>query len=306
MATRRSIGWRDLGVILARSLDEWTKHKAPRLGASLSFYTLLSIAPLLMVLVFGIALVIGPEAAQKSLIEQVQILAGRQGAAAAEFLLQGTRSTGHGVVATVAGLVTLLFGASGVMIELRDALNIIWDVCTPELKGLKEVYGFLKERLFSFAIVLAMGFVLLLSLAVSAAISALGTLSATTLPAHVAVLHVVSSIASFCVVTGLFAAIYKFVPDVKIEWEDVVLGAAVTSMLFTLGKLAIGIYLGTAAFGSMYGAAGSIVLFIVWVYYSAQIFFFGAEFTKLFSQRYGSQSPAPPLASKSADALFLT
>src|SRR5262249_55238390 len=163
---------------------------------------------------------------------------------------------------TVVGLVTLLFGASGVMIELRDALNIIWDVSTPELKGLKEVYGFLKERLFSFAIVLAMGFVLLVSLAVSAAISALGTLSATTLPGHVAVLHVVSSIASFCVVTGLFAAIYKFVPDAKIEWEDVILGAAVTSMLFTLGKLAIGIYLGTAAFGSMYGAAGSIVLFI--------------------------------------------
>ena len=289
-----AIHWREIRSICGTALTEWSKHKAPRLGAALSFYTLLSIAPLLLVVVWVVALILGREAAQTNVVQQVEYLVGAQGAEAAKSLLQVSQKPSEGIAATIFGLATLLFGASGVMIELRDALNIIWDVSTPELTGVKEVWGFLKERLFSFAIVLAIGFVLLVSLALSAVISALGALPVGVLPAREILLHVLNSVVSFGVVTALFSAIYKFLPDTRIEWRDVVLGAAVTALLFTLGKQALGIYLGRASFASMYGAAGTIAVFIIWVYYSAQIFFFGAEFTKIFAHSHGSRNPIVP------------
>jgi len=286
--------WRDVRDILEDSVEEWSKHNAPRLGAALSFYTLLSLAPLLLVTVSMAGMIVGREAAIAGLISQIHTLSGEEASRAAEALLANPRSTAHGILATIIGLITLLFGASGVMVELRDALNFIWDVPSPELSGIKRAWGFVRDRLFSFALVLAVGFLLVVSLAVSAWIAALGALSAQYLPANEALLHVANLILSVAVITALFAAIYKFVPNASIEWRDVALGGAVTSGLFSLGKLALGIYLGKAAFASAYGAAASVVVLIVWVYYSAQIFFLGAEFTHVFANRHGSRPSQHP------------
>jgi len=285
----RSIRWRDVQSILGESFEGWTKHNAPRLGAALSFYTLLSIAPLLLVLVAVVGLTLGRQSAEADVIRQVQALMGVEGATIAQSLLEGSRNTAHGIMATAFGVLILLFGASGVMIELRDALNTIWEVPTRELSGLKLISSFVKERLFSFALVLAVGFVLVVSLAISTWIAALGVFTASILPAYEVIMRVVNFVAPFCVITVLFSAIYKVLPDTRIEWRDVTLGGAVTSLLFSIGKLALGIYLGKATFASTYGAAASIIILILWVYYSAQIFFLGAEFTKVFATRYGSQ-----------------
>lgn len=281
--------WSDIKSLLGESFSGWNKHNGPRLGASLAFYTLLSLMPLLLMVVSVVGLVFGREAAESGVVQEVQSLVGPQGAQTIQTLLEGSQNTANGIIATGFGLLILLFGASAVMIELRGALNTIWEVTTPDLAGWKkEVSSLFKERLFSFALVLALGFVLVVSLALSACIAALGRLSASVLPVNEAVLHFLNSSASFVIITGLFSAIYKVLPAVRIEWHDVILGGAVTSLLFTVGKLAIGLYLGKATFASTYGAAASIVVLIVWVYYSSQIFFFGAEFTKAFANRDGS------------------
>lgn len=290
----KSFRWCDIKSLLEDSISGWNRHKAPRLGASLAFYALLSLAPLLLVVVSIVGLVFGQKTAQHGVVEQIQLLAGSEAAKGIQGSLEGSRNTTHGIIATVAGVLTLLFGASGVLIELRDALNVIWEVPTPELSGIRMIKSFLKERLFSFALVLAIGFVLVISLAISTWISALTALSVSMFPGYEALLHVLNAVISFVVITGLFAAIYKVVPDVSIEWRDVILGGAVTSFLFTIGKLLLGLYLGKASFASTYGAAASIVVLIVWVYYSGQIFFLGAEFTRTFAHRYGSQPTQNP------------
>ena len=290
----KDIRWPDMKCLLSDSFDQWIKHNAPRLGASLAFYSLLSLAPLLLVAVSIVGLVFGRSAAERDTIRQVQALVGPAAGKAVAAFLQGSKNTTHGIIATVIGLITLLMSASGVLIELRDALNTIWEVPTPTTRGLGMITGFIKQRLFSFAIVLSIGFLLIVSLVVSTWISALGALSASVVPWQAATMHVVNSLISFIVITGLFAAIYKIMPDVSVEWRDVILGGAVTSLLFTLGKLILGIYLGRASYASTYGAAASIVVLIAWVYYSAQIFFLGAEFTKAFATRYGSHPSLHP------------
>lgn len=286
--------WTDLKCILLDSFSEWSNHNATRLGAALSFYTLFSLAPLLLVIVSVASLAVGRQAAEAGLVQQLQTLIGPQAAKAAQALLAEPHSAAHGVLATVFGVLTLLFGASGVMVELRDDLNFIWDVSTPQLSGVRKIFSFVKDRLFSFALVFAVGFLLVVSLAVSAWIAALGAFSESLHIGNEVLLHAANFGASFLVITILFAAIYKFVPNTPIEWRDVVLGGAVTSALFALGKLGLGIYLGKATFASAYGAAASIVVLIVWVYYSAQIFFLGAEFTHVFAKRYGSQPATHP------------
>ena len=280
--------WRDFKVLFMDALNQWNRHNAPRLGASLAFYSLLSLAPLLLVLVSIVGLVFGKSAAREETVREVEALIGPAAGKAIGAFLQGSRNTTHGLIATVAGLITLLFSASGVVIELRDALNTIWDMPTKTTSGLQVIASFVKARLFSFAIVFAIGFLLVVSLALSTWISALGALSASILPGESVLLHVANSLLSFLIITFLFAAIYRVMPDLRIEWRDVLLGGAVTSLLFTIGKLVLGIYLGRASFASTYGAAASIVVLIAWVYYSAQIFFFGAEFTRAFAMRHGS------------------
>jgi membrane protein len=291
----KSFRWPDIQFLFGESFDAWSKHKAPRLGASLAFYTLLSLTPLLLVMVAVVGLVFGHASAQHQIVRQVQMLVGTQGAKATEALLQASRTTTHGVIATIIGMVTLLFGASGVMIELRDALNTIWEVPSSNLTGIKSwITSYIKERLFSFATLLSVGFLLVVSLAVSAWISALGAVSASVLPSLEVLLQLVNALVSFAVITGLFAAIYKIMPDVRLEWRDVVLGGAVTSLLFTIGKSLLGLYLGKASIASSYGAFASIVVVVIWVYYSGQIFFLGAEFTRTFANHYGSQPNRRP------------
>lgn len=286
--------WCDIKSLISDSFDGWSKHNAPRLGASLAFYTLLSLAPLLLVIISIVGLVFGHTAAERDIIQQIQKLTGAAGANATKAFFEGSRNTTHGIIATVAGLITLLFSASGVLIELRDALNTIWEAPTRETSGLRMITAFIKQRLFSFAIVLSIGFLLIVSLMISTWISALSAFSESIFPGEQAVLHVVNSLVSFVVISGLFAAIYKIMPDVRVEWRDVVFGGAATSLLFTVGKLILGIYLGRASFASTYGAAASIVILILWVYYSAQIFFLGAELTRTFAHRYGSQPGRHP------------
>lgn len=286
----KSFRWNDIKYLLNESFDGWSKHKAPRLGASLAFYTLLSLAPLLLVVVAIVGLVFGHTTAQHEIVRQVRMLVGSEGAKATDALLQGSRNKAQGLIATTLGVLTLLFGASSVMIELRDALNTIWEIPTPKVAGVKsKILAYLRDRILSFAMVLSVGFLLVVSLAISSWVAALGAISESVLPSTQLLLHFVNSLVSFAVITGLFAAIYKVMPDVRIEWRDVILGGAVTSLLFTIGKFALGMYLGRASIASSYGAFASIVVLVIWVYYSGQIFFLGAEFTRSFANCYGSR-----------------
>jgi membrane protein len=294
--------WRDIGALLEESFAGWNRHNAPRLGASLAFYMLLSLAPLLLVAVSIAGLVFGKQTAATDLVYRVQDLARQTGATTVEAganalqaLLAGARDSAQGVIATIFGLITLLFGASGVLIELHDALNTIWEVPPPTMTSSWErIVKLVRERLVSSALVLATGFLLVASLAVNAWIERLGAVYTASLPARGLILQTVNSALFFVIIAGLFAAIYKLLPDVHLEWRDVVLGGGVTSTLFTIGKLVIGLYLRRAGFASTYGAAASIVVFMLWVYYSSQIFFLGAEFTKIFATRYGSRSNRHP------------
>jgi membrane protein len=190
-----------------------------------------------------------------------------------------------GIVSSIVGIVVLLFGASGVFGELQAALNTVWEVQPKPDRGL---WGMIKDRFFSFTMVLGVGFLLLVSLLLSAALSAVGRFLSERLPGGEALWQVLNFVISLGVVTSLFALIFKVVPDVKIEWRNVWIGAAVTALLFTLGKFLLGLYLGKASFASMYGAAGSLVVLVVWVYYSAQILFLGAEFTQVYARHNGS------------------
>ncbi len=284
----KGIRWTNVKELTVASFDQWNKQNATRLGASLAFYSLLSIAPLLLVLISIVGMVLGHSAAQRQVESQVTELVGSAAGNAMAAFLKGSKSTENGVVATILGLVTLLFSASGVVIELRSALNAIWQVPDPQASGFALVKSFVKERLFSFAMVLGVGFLLIVSLFVSTWITAIAAFSISIFPGQDLLLHLVNVVLSFVILTLLFAAIYKVMPDVRLEWLDVLFGGAVTSVLFTIGKLALGLYLGRASYASMYGAAGSIVVLIAWVYYSAQIFFLGAEFTREFSRRYGT------------------
>jgi membrane protein len=230
------------------------------------------------------------QAAVGQIVWQIQTLVGHDGAEVIKAMLNGARKPASGIIATFLGLVTLFFGASSVIAELKDALDTIWEV--PERrsdKGFKSLLTILRNRTLAFAMVLGIGFLLLVSLAINAAISAIGAYFEWYLPTHEWLLHAGDALISFLVIAFLFALLYKFLPDVFVAWGDVALGACITSLLFTLGKLLIGIYLGRASITSTYGAAGSLVVLLVWIYYSAQIVFVGAEFTHAYAELYGSQ-----------------
>jgi membrane protein len=265
----------------------WDKINAPRLGAALAFYTLLSVAPLLVVSIGIAGMVFGEEAARFHIAYQVQSLIGQEGGKAVLALLENASKPAAGLAATTVGFLTLLWGASGVFGELRDSLNAVWGVQTKTASALLHV---VKQRFISFAMVLGIGFLLLVSLVFSALISAVGTFFQDRFPIPETALQFGTMAASFIAITVLFALLYKVVPEVHIEWQDVIIGAAVTSALFSIGKTLIGLYLGKASVGSAYGAAGSVIVFIVWVYYSAQIFFLGAQFTRVYSERHGSRA----------------
>lgn len=276
--------------LIQETYAKWSSHQAPRLGASVAYYSVLSFAPLLILITAVIALVFGHESAQGALVNQAKAMIGDQGAGTVQTLLKNAQKPSSGVFASIAAFVTLLFGASGVFTELQDALNVMWDVQNQTASGFM---GMVKQRIFSFGMVLSVGFLLLVSLILSAALAYVGRSFGQLLPMPPIILQAINFVASFVVVAGLFALMFKYVPAAKIPWRDVLVGAVGTALLFTIGKLLLGLYLGKASVGSTYGAAGSLVAFVVWIYYSAQIFFFGAEFTHVYTEAHATKnSPA--------------
>lgn len=272
--------------LLKETVHEWNADKAPRLGAALAYYTVFSIAPLLIIAIGIAGLVFGEQAARGEIGAQMEDTIGHPGAQAIQEMLANTHATGSCTWATVAGLVILLFGASGLFIELQDALNTIWKV-TPK-PGLG-VGGMLRDRLLSFTVVLGTGFMLLVCLVISAALSAVVKfMTPAALPYGTHLWQAVNALVSLAFITLLFALIFKVLPDVKIAWRDVWVGALVTALLFTLGKFLIGLYLAQGSTTSAFGAAGSLVLVLLWVYYSSQILLLGAEFTRVYANRNGS------------------
>ncbi len=274
--------------MLKQTYSSWDKHEAPRLGAALAFYTILSISPLVIFVVALVSLVIDKSSAQSHIVGQVQAMVGTQGGQAIQSLLENAQKPSTGWTASVIGFLTLLFGASGVFGELRAALNKIWEV-SPEVSA--GVWGMLRERFFSFGMVLSIGFLLLVSLVLSAGLAAAGKFFGGLLPMPAWVLSAINFLVSFVAIAILFALIFKFVPETKVQWRDVRLGAVITALLFTIGKFLIGLYIGKASVGSPYGAAGSLIVVTIWVYYSAQIFFFGAEFTHIFAESREGAEP---------------
>jgi membrane protein len=284
----RQLRTADLGVLLTDTYEEWYKHKAPRLSAALAFYTALSLAPLLIVVIAVAGYFFGQQAAEGQIVWQIQGLVGHTSALAIQTVIEGARKPVTGSLAAILGIGLLLFTATTVVAELRDSLNTVWEVPTPELQGFKSILMFVRERFFAFALVLGVGFLLLVSLVINAGLAALGSALAGHVNVPEWIAQATSTIASFIVATGLFGLVYKIIPDVDVEWRDVTLGALMTSLLFNVGKLLVGIYLGKTSLASTYGAAGSLVVCLFWVYYCALIFFLGAEFTQVFANRYGS------------------
>jgi membrane protein len=276
----------DAYKLLRETFAEWSEDKVPQLGASLAFYSAISLAPLLVIVLAFAALFFGDDAARGGVVTQLRGLVGEEGGKAIEGMIQNASKPGTGIMATILSTITLLFGASGVFGQLQDSLNTIWEVKPKPGRG---IWGVIKDRFLSFAMVLGVAFLLLVSLIITSAIAAVGQF-AIRLPESLEWLSQILNFGlSFIVVTVLFAMIFKLLPDVKMAWNDVWLGALVTSVLFTIGKLAIGIYLGHSTMASSYGVAGSFVVLLVWTYYSAQILFFGAELTQVYANTNGSK-----------------
>jgi len=271
--------------IFRETYSAWKRHDAPRIGAALAFYAALSLAPLVILVLAIVGLIFGHSAAQSQLLGQVEGLIGPRGGEAVKGIMEHAGNPASGAFSSVIGLITLLLGASGVFGELRSALDKMWDV-ESEAKGMWLV---IKQRFFSFGMVLAIGFLLLVSLVISAFLAALGKFFAERLPLPEGVLSGINLAISLAGTGVLFALIFKYLPDAKIDWKDVWLGAMFTALLFTIGKFLIGLYLGKAAVGSAYGAAGSLIVVLVWLYYSAMVFLFGAEFTRVLA--CGSRQP---------------
>lgn len=274
--------------LLGATFSKWTEDHAQGLGAALAFYTVFSLAPLLLIAIAIAGLVFGQDAAEGHIIGQIQGLVGKESAHAIQSMLAQVRQPSTGLIATGLAFVTLLFGASGVFAQLQEALNTIWGV---EAKPGLGILQALKARFISFVTILGSGFLLLVSLVLSAGVAAVGDTLEALLPAPEAILQAINVLVSLLVITLLFAMIYKMLPDVSIEWSDVWMGAGMTSLLFAIGKFLIGLYLGKSDVGLAYGAAGSLIVILLWVYYASQIFLFGAEFTAVYAASHGSLQP---------------
>jgi membrane protein len=269
--------------LLKKTASEWSEDKVPRLGAALAYYTVFSIAPLLIIAIAMAGLVFGDDAARGSVQAQLTSFLGADAAEAINGMIQNASKPASGILATIIGIVTLLFGASGVFGQLKDAMNTIWEVAPKPGRG---IMGIIADRFLSFTLVLGIGFLLLVSLLISTVLDAL---KGYVFGDDLGILFQILNFAiSFGVITLLFAMIYKILPDVEIKWRDVWIGAVVTAFLFTIGKFLISLYISKSAPDSTYGAAGSLVLILIWIYYSAQILFFGAEFTQVYANQYGS------------------
>ncbi len=277
--------------LFSKTFEEWNQHKAPRLAAALAYYTVFSLSPLLIIIVAIAGLYFGQQAAQNQIVGQIQGLVGKQSASLIQTMMSSTYHPGTNIIATVIGVVTLLLGAIGVFGQLQDSLNTVWEV-QPVASG--GIMGMIRNRILSFGLLLATGFLLLVSLVLSAGLQATSQYFASALPIPPGTLEALNFVLSFLVITLLFAMIYKFLPDAEIHWRDVWHGAAFTALLFTIGKFLIGLYLGRSSVSSAYGAAGALVILLLWIYYSALILFFGAEFTRVYANTYGSKVEPEP------------
>lgn len=277
-----------LFTVFKKTATEFSDDKAQRLGAALAYYTIFSIAPLLLIAV-QIASIVFRNAQQKITAQMHSVMGPSVANSLTELLGNANKHKGGGALATIIGVITLILGAAGVFGQLKDALNTIWNV---ESKPAGGIVGFIKQRFLSMAMVMGVGFLLLVSLLFDAVLGALGGWISARVPGGESLLHIVGLVVSFGLVTVLFAMMFRFLPDARVEWRDVWLGAAFTSLLFVIGKFALGVYLGKGAVGSAYGAAGSLVVILVWVYWSAQILFFGAEFTQVYAREHGSRRHA--------------
>jgi len=288
---------RQIWGLVRASIAAWGEDYASSMGAALSFYTVFSVTPVLLIAIAVAGLVFDTQAAQRAIASELSGLMGREAAAAVEALLQSAHSPSGGVISTTVGVVVLLIGASAVFGELQDALNRIWRAPVPRPPGL---WRLVTERILSFGMILGVGFLLIVSLVVSAAIAAFSEWWGDAFSYQALVLEVINFVLSVGVITLAFALIYKLIPRVSVDWHDVWIGAAVTALLFTAGKSLIGFYLGKTGVASAFGAAGSLIVLLLWVYYSAQIFLLGAEFTWVYAHTFGSyrqrQQPAPPSA----------
>ena len=288
---------KDLWGLVKAAASGWVDDYAQSMGAALAYYTMFSIAPLLLIVISIAGLMFGDQAARGEIFGQLEGMLGAPGALAVQGLLESVSKPTEGVAATVVGAVLLLIGATSVFGELQDDLNRIWRA--PVRAGRSGFWGLVRARLLAFGLILGIGFLLMVSLVVSAALAALRKWWGPALAEWAATASIIELGSSFLVITLVFAMIYKIVPRVRIDWKDVWIGATVTSLLFTVGKFLIGVYIGRSGIASGFGAAASLVVVLVWVYYSAQIFLLGAEFTWVYAHKFGSRRD---LASESPSA----
>jgi membrane protein len=276
--------WRSL----KDAFQEWNEDNASRLAAALAYYTVFSIAPLLILVIAIAGLFFDSAEVRQQLIGQMQSLVGDSGAEFLQTALDNANRPGgnSGWFASVVSVALLIVGATGVLAQLQTSLNIVWNVKTRPDLG---IWGFIHKRVLSFGMILGIGFILFVSLVASSMIAGFSSYFEGIMPGLDTLAQLLNFVVSFAVTTLLFALIFKFLPDVEIAWNDVWLGGAVTALLFSLGKSLIGLYLGRSSFASAYGAAGSVIVLLVWVFYSAQILFFGAELTQVYARRFGSQ-----------------
>lgn len=276
-------------AVLLKSANDWIDHRAGSKGAALAFYALFSMTPILILAIAGAGYFFGTDEAQGEIIAQIEGVVGRNGAQAIQALLAGARDSSSGLLASMVASVVLLVGTTSVFVELKGSLDELWGVEPP--KGLA-IITFLRTRFYSFGMVLVLAFLLLVSLVLSAGLTMIERYAEGVWSAY-EVLALLSPVLTFGVITCLFAVIYKVLPDAPLSWGDVWIGAAFTAALFSVGKYAIGLYLGNSAVASSFGAAGSLIALLLWVYYSAQIFFLGAEFTRQYAREFGSLRGKP-------------
>jgi membrane protein len=287
---------RAIWTLMRDAAEGWLVHRASSTGAALAFYTIFSLAPVLILSIAIAGFFFGEAAARGEIVYQIRGLVGPQGAELVQSVLQNASRRDAGVVATIFSIVTLILGANTALAELKSGLDQIWDVPPDRRTGF---WYYVRTRLLSVGMILALGFLVLVSLVMSAALTALERLSRGEMFINT-VLIWINSLFAFVLTATLFATIYKVLPSVRLAWRDVTIGSLVTALLFTAGKFAIGVYIGNSGVASTYGAAGSVVLILIWVYYSAQILLYGAEFTRAFAYRYGSYA-----ASSQANALVV-
>lgn len=279
-----------LWLLVRDAFFQWIDDNPFQMGAALAYYTLFSIAPLLLIAITVAGSVFGREASQVQIIGAIQDVVGFHSARAILAMIESAgQRPDSGFFTTAAGMILLLLGAAGVIGQLQDSLNAIWRVASKTGRG---IMGFVQDRLVSYSMVLGVGFLLVVSLIVSALVTAVSEILSGFLPIDAATAQIFGLVVSFVFIALLFAVIYKFVPDVRIAWRDVWIGAATASLLFSVGKFLIGFYLGHSTVTSIYGAAGSLVTLLLWVYYSSLMFFFGAELTQVYATRYGSKVTA--------------